>query len=157
VKINEVWGRKPKQQIDPKNLASWADIAKDLPSREKSGSEFRKQFQIVDTDPVTIQWKNQHFQRKDGNGPWVNFPAGKPVSQQMSDALDKVSPQVEPERPVRAQKPISVTDQQGAVWNYSDSDRNWYSADNQQVTNPEDIKKLNRAAEVQFQNRQMGV
>ena len=87
MKINEVWGRKPKET--PK--ASWVDIAKDLPPSKKSTS-FLQQFEIVDTDPVTVQWKNQHFQRKDGTGEWVNFPAGKPVSQQMIDALDRISP-----------------------------------------------------------------
>jgi hypothetical protein len=157
VKINEVWGRKSKS-ASSKNQASWVDIANELPAsaRAKKGNTFQQQFEIVDDNPITIQWKNQIFQRKDGTGPWVNFPAGKPVSDQMIAALDKVSPPPELEKPQVKQKPISITDHAGVQWNYNDSDRQWYGPDNSPVTDPTSIKKLNNAATIQFQNRQMG-
>ena len=126
-------------------------------SSSNKNKTFLQQFEIVDDDPITVQWKNQHFQRKDGTGDWVNFPAGKPVSQQMIQALDKVSPPDTPiaSTPHTGKKLITVTDRNNVVWNYNDEDRNWYAPTGDLVDDPEDIKKLNKAAEVQFQNRQM--
>ena len=61
-------------------------------SQQPQKSKFLAQFEIINTNPITVQWKNQQFQRDATTGQWVNFPAGKPVSQQMVNALDTVSP-----------------------------------------------------------------
>lgn len=121
-------------------------------------SEFIKQFKIIDDDPVTIQWKNQEFQRKDGTGTWVNFPGGKPVSQQMIAALDKVSPLPGAEAPAPAKggvKAITVTDNAGVVWT-KDEDNNRWLNDAGTVANPASSAQLEKRAVTQYQARQMG-
>ena len=153
-------------------------------------SKFLQQFQIVDNSPITVQWKNQLFQRKNGTGQWINFPAGKPVSQQMIDALDKVSPPTSTTTPTSTPAPVApasttplpgqgvatpvatnsttakpaattttksivIKDKTGVSWTYAYTDRKWRGPDNEEVTDPVSIQKLNKAAEVQFQNRQM--
>lgn len=121
-------------------------------------SEFVKQFSIVDDNPVTIQWNKQLFQRKDGTGTWVNFPGGKPASQQMILALDKVSPLPntnEPKPAVGGVKAISVTDNAGVVWT-KDEDNNRWLNDSGTVANPENSKQLEKRAITQYQARQMG-
>jgi cell division septation protein DedD len=155
-------------------------------------SKFLQQFQIIDNSPITVQWKNQQFQRKNGTGQWISFPAGKPVSQQMIDALDKVSPPTATTTPTSTPapvapastapplsgqgattpvatnstiakpaattttKPIVIKDKTGVNWIYTFPDRKWRGPDNEEVIDPVSIQKLNKAAEVQFQNRQMG-
>ena len=127
----------------------------ETPPEQPTQSKFLQQFEIVDDNPVTVQWKNQQFQRRGGTGEWVNFPAGKPVSQQMIDALDRISPPPTTQTKAHTLRPISVVDRVGATWNYNDQDRGWYGVNGVKVTDPEAVQKLNRAALTQFQARQM--
>jgi len=121
-------------------------------------SEFIKQFKIIDDNPLTVQWKNQEFQRKDGTGQWVNFPGGKPVSQQMVAALDKVSPLPTTNKPAPVQggvKAISVKDNAGVVWT-KDEDNNRWLNDAGTVADPAHVTGLEKRALTQYQARQMG-
>ena len=123
-------------------------------------SDFIKQFKIIDDNPITIQWKNQEFQRKDGTGQWVSFPGGKPVPQQMVSALDKVSPLPTAEKPAPAPthggiKAIAVTDNAGVVWT-KDEDNNRWLNDAGTVADPAHVEQLEKRALTQYQARQMG-
>ena len=133
-------------QAQSKGL-SWQDLSSRLgggklgepsddvetPAEQPTQSKFLQQFEIVDDNPVTVQWKNQQFQRRGGTGEWVNFPAGKPVSQQMIDALDRISPSPTAQTKAHTLRPISVVDRVGATWNYNDQDRSWYGANGVKV------------------------
>lgn len=123
-------------------------------------SEFLKMFKITDTDPVTIQWKQEVFQRKDGTGQWVNFPNGKPIPQAMISALDKISPLSTAEKPEPGPttggiKAISVTDNAGVVWT-KDEDNNRWLNDAGTVANSANAQQLEKRALTQYQARQMG-
>jgi len=93
---------------------------------------------------------------RDENGNWVFFGSKRTVSPAEERILDQVSPLKTKATtpPVSKQKPISVTDRAGVVFDYDDASRSWY-AGAEKVTDPAAIQKLNKAAEVQFQNRQM--
>ena len=130
------------------------------PEEPAGPSDFIKQFKIIDNNPITVQWKNQEFQRKDGTGTWVNFPGGKPVSQQMIAALDKVSPLPGAENPVPAPthggvKAITVTDKAGVVWT-KDEDNNRWLNDAGTMADPAHVEQLEKRALTQYQARQMG-
>lgn len=130
------------------------------PAPPAGSSDFAKMFKVIDQDPITIQWKQEVFQRKDGTGQWVNFPGGKPIPQAMIVALDKVSP------PATVAKPsatpthggvtvISVTDNAGTVWT-KDEDNNRWLNDAGTVATPDNATKLEKLALTQYQARQMG-
>ena len=166
VKTNDGWYRSADKYFIPTNTPAhqqYENIAKKgihsfVNKSAVEPSEFIKQFKIVDDNPVTIQWKNQAFQRKDGTGTWVNFPGGKPVSQQMVAALDKVSPlptNNEPAKPpIGGTKAISVTDNAGVVWT-KDEDNNRWLNDAGTVANPASAERLEKRAITQYQARQM--
>lgn len=50
--------------------------------------------------------------------------------------------------------PVSIKDRNGKTFQFNDSNRKWYS-NRQEITDPSSIEKLNQAALVQFQNREM--
>jgi hypothetical protein len=54
-------------------------------------SAFQQQFQLVDDNPPTVQYKNTTFQR-DQYGKWIDFRSGKEVPDRFADVLDKISP-----------------------------------------------------------------
>ena len=93
---------------------------------------------------------------RDANGNWVFFGSKRTVSPAEERILDQVAPlQTKASTTaVRTQKPISITDHAGVVFDYDDASRTWYAGADA-VTDPVSIQKLNKAAETQFQNRQM--
>jgi hypothetical protein len=98
--------------------------------------------------PVTQTWQAFLNQSLGAIEQIVAPAAGQEPAQrpQTAPAAQPASPQP---------KPITVTDKRGTVWSYKDSDRKWYSPEGEPVDDPEDIKKLNQQAKVQFQNRAM--
>jgi hypothetical protein len=140
VKINEITWQELNSKINlPAGVASDDDASKT--------SKFLKQFEIIDNDPITVQWKNQQFQRNATTGQWVNFPGGKPISQQMVNALDRISPPppTEPAPPAikGAQVGSRVKDRNGAVWTKG-TDGKWANPDQGVVTDPASIEKLEK-------------
>jgi hypothetical protein len=131
--------------IDPASPPAPEPIAPAPTTPEQS--RFLKQFEIIDDDPITVQWKTQQFQRKDGHGEWVNFPAGKPVPQQMIAALDKISPPLAPAAaPTQikgAQVGSKVPDRFGAIW-VKGKDGKWSNPEQGIVTDPGSIDKLEK-------------
>lgn len=130
-------------------IHSYKDVETTTPT-----SKFLQQFEIIDDSPVTIQWKNQQFQRKGNTGDWVTFPGGKPAPEQMSAALDKVSPL--PKAPAKPPKPIAVKDNAGVVWTKDETTKTWKSTSGV-VATPVNAKELEKRALPQYQARQMGV
>jgi hypothetical protein len=57
----------------------------------KTPSAFEQQFEIVDNDPPTVQYKNNTFQR-DQYGKWIDFRTGKEAPERFATVLDRVSP-----------------------------------------------------------------
>jgi hypothetical protein len=90
------------------------------------GSKFQQQFELVDNDPPTIQYKTNTFQR-DEYGKWIDFRTGKEAPERFAQIMDRVSPPP-PSAPVsqmplmspsapKAAKPANWTPQAGAsVW-----------------------------------------
>jgi hypothetical protein len=90
----------------PKN-APITDLAKDTAAQIKSNpklaarmvnapgytvpSAFQQQFDLIDDDPPTIQYKNSTYQR-DQYGKWIDFRTGKEVPDRFVSVLDKISP-----------------------------------------------------------------
>lgn len=142
----------------PLNPLARTNPARTAPAPEKvkpaEVSKFLQQFEIIDDSPVTIQWKNQQFQRKGETGEWVTFPGGKPAPEQMSAALDKVSPL--PKAPAKPPKPIAVKDNAGVVWTKDETTKTWKSTSGV-VATPVNAKELEKRALPQYQARQMGV
>ena len=129
------------------------------PKRPNEPSKFLQQFEIIDNDPVTIAWKNQEFQRKDGTGQWVTFPGGRPLPQQLITALDKISPLPTVNKPAATPKhggvkAITVTDKAGVVWTKDEDNDRWLN-DAGTVADPAHVDQLEKRAVTQYQARQM--
>ena len=124
-----------------KNIFSLSDTGQWLDTRDR---------------PVTQTWQaflNQSL----GAIEQIVAPAAGQAPAQQPQTAPAAQPQTAPAaQPASPQpKPITVTDERGTVWSYKDSDRKWYSPKGEPVDDPEDIKKLNQQAKVQFQNRAM--
>lgn len=66
------------------------DTADQMVSGEPE-NKFLSQFEIIDQNPITVQYKNETYQR-DEHGKWINFKSGQEVPTRVSTTLDKVSP-----------------------------------------------------------------
>jgi hypothetical protein len=132
-----------------KNIFSLSDTGQWLDTRDR---------------PVTQTWQAFLNQSLGAIEQMVAPAAGQAPAQQPQTApaaQPQTAPAAQPQTAPAAQpaapqpKPITVTDERGTVWSYKDSDRKWYSPEGEPVDDPEDIKKLNQRAKVQFQNRAM--
>jgi hypothetical protein len=86
-----------KSRGDAANMKKLATSISNSPPEELAGtvknepSKLEKQFELIDADPPTVQFKNDTFQR-DQYGKWINFKTGKEVPERFTAILDRISP-----------------------------------------------------------------
>lgn len=71
-------------------------------------TKFQQQFELVDNDPPTVQYKNNTFQR-DQYGKWIDFRTGKEAPERFTSILDKVSPLATSTEPAGTSLPVGAT------------------------------------------------
>lgn len=87
-------------------------------------SKFQQQFELVDDDPVTIQYKNNTFQR-DQYGKWIDFRTGKEAPDRFSTVLDKIAPPVTDTSPTAMQLPVGAVGGKPAAKPAAPAKQNW--------------------------------
>ena len=131
---------------------SWQGQNIDVPAvQRKQASQ-----QTSTPDTTGQSWQGQNVdvpavQRKQASQP--SQPTSTPARPRRG--IQKVQTKAAPTTTPNATKPVVIKDKTGVSWTYAYADRKWRGPDNNEVTDPVSIQKLNKAAEVQFQNRQM--
>lgn len=100
-------------------------------------SKFQQQFELVDNDPPTIQYKNNTFQR-DQYGKWIDFRSGKEAPERFAQIMDRVSPPP-PSAPVSQMPLMSPSTPKAATpagWKTQDGPAVWRSNRPQQPAAP---------------------
>ena len=169
VKVNEIleaWitknGRplfgRPKPSQPPIDYEAIYRAGANLPSMSQSKDAEKKQkvgkllsnIKVHNRDPLILKFSKGNLIARQPDGSWTFFPGNKKADPATTAVANQWLTQNAMPLP-----PVQVKDRRGQLWTYNDNNRTWTGPTGQPVTDPGSIQKLNRAAQLQFQNREM--